>query len=157
MPGAKSKHVAKWDRCIKKVKEKSPNTNPYAICSASIEDAGLKKQHQKRSKEGYYANRKKAARKSVKEGMITNFEDFLNEDLYNDEEMIAKMRQEQEETEYYDKAKELYDEFVEEHDLDIAYDITYVKDWLEDRDEPEIFAEFIFNELLKAFGPTYGK
>ena len=219
MPSAKSKHTAKWDRCIKKVKEKSPHINPYAICSSSIEDAGLKKKHQKRSKEGYYANRKRGL---TKENIITLFSNFINENyetktpsykqliklagylsnkisdviidnrmrnirqIHNttDEQITQAMfrlrklaelyeiditefvnesiedysnlmihkNMENEEQEYYEKAKELYDEFIEEHgdtSYDVANDIPYIEEWLETRDEPEIFAEFIFNELLK--------
>ena len=73
MPGKESKHTKKWDRCVKKVKAKG-NTNPYAICSASIEDGGVKKEHQKRDKKDYYSNKKKALKK---ENMITKFEDFI--------------------------------------------------------------------------------
>ena len=70
MPSSKSLHTKKWDDCVKKVKEKSPNVNPYAICSSSIKNAGLKKKHQKRKSKGYYSNRKK------NENMITKFEDY---------------------------------------------------------------------------------
>lgn len=148
MPGAKSKHTAKWDRCVKKVEDKSPNANPYAICSSSIDDAGLKKSHQKRSKDSYYANRKKAARKeSKKESLIIKFSEFINEhyDEYSEEEG-ARINQEKENDQYYIKAKELIDMFVNEHDPN-KYDLDFIKSWLKDNNEPEEFAEIIHDEL----------
>ena len=72
MPEEKSIHTSKWDSCVKKVKEKGVG-NPYAICSASIEDAGIKKSHQKRSKKSYYANKKKNEN-------VLSFQNFINED-----------------------------------------------------------------------------
>jgi len=144
MPGAKSKHITKWDRCVKKVKEKSPNVNPYAICSSSIEDAGLKKKHQKRSKSGYYANRKRGL---TKEEFITKFNDFANEDVhYMDREESSFMRQEQEEGEYYAKAKELLDKFTSDNEPG-DYDKEFIINWLKENNEPELFADIIKQEL----------
>ncbi len=78
MPGEKSIHTAKWDRCVKIVKSKSPEANPYAICSSSIDDGGVKKSHQKKSGKGYYSNRKKSEQKNE---MIISFNDFINKIL----------------------------------------------------------------------------
>jgi hypothetical protein len=72
MPEEKAIHTSKWDSCVKKVKEKGVG-DPYAICSASIKDAGVKKSHQRRSKKGYYANRKKNEN-------VLSFQNFINED-----------------------------------------------------------------------------
>lgn len=73
----KSTHTAKWDRCVKKVKEKSPDTNLYAICPSTIKDAGVKKKHQRKFKKNYYANKKKNE-------MIIYFYDFINENYKKD-------------------------------------------------------------------------
>jgi len=32
----------KFDRCVKKVKKKSPKVNPYAVCNASMYSKGKK-------------------------------------------------------------------------------------------------------------------
>ncbi len=143
MPDAKSKHTAKWDRCIKKVKEKSPDVNPYAICSSSIQDAGLKKQHQKRDKSGYYANRKRGL---TKEQFITKFDHFVNERWSDDEEMVFKNK-ELEEQEFYEKAEELYNQFL--NDKNSIKSLNYIKLWLEDNNEPEIFADYIFAKIME--------
>lgn len=146
MPDAKSKHTAKWDRCVKKVKEKNPNVNPYAICSSSIQDAGLKKRHQKRPKSKYYANIK---RNLTKEAIIIKFEDFINENSSQEEYLMYRRKRENEEQEYYEKAEELYNNFIEEHEPYLKYSITYIEEWLEDNQEPKIFASYIFNKLRK--------
>ncbi|NPV13115.1 MAG: hypothetical protein HPY57_15215 [Ignavibacteria bacterium] len=148
MPDAKSKHTAKWDRCVKKVKEKNPNANPYAICSSSIQDAGLKKKYQKRTKSEYYANRKRGL---TEEKFILSFDNFVNERYeQSEEEFLMHKRQEiDKEQQYYEKGEELYNKFMEEHDPDIDCSITYIEEWLENNYEPEIFASYIFNKLMK--------
>jgi len=47
MPGKKSIHTAKWDRCVKKVTARGTG-NAYAICSASLGRAGTFKKGAKR-------------------------------------------------------------------------------------------------------------
>ena len=84
MPGKDTIHTAKWDRCVKKLEDMGKSkSSAAAICSSSIDDAGVKKGHQKKDKKDYYANRKKADKKN--EGIL-RFEDFsVNEDLgFND-------------------------------------------------------------------------
>jgi len=155
MPGEKSIHTAKWDRCVKKVKEKSPDANPYAICSSSIDDGGVKKSHQKKSGDGYYSNRKKAAAK--KEMMTTKFTDFVNE-------WHSEYRSEQEEHEW-SKVKQLVDKFIEEHpkpfDLIMNGVVTeengigdYIADWLQDQEldgksVPGVYFRPVMEEIQK--------
>lgn len=72
-------HTKKWDRCVKSVeKQGKDKSSAAAICSSSIEDAGVKKSHQRKSGKGYYSNRKKAEKKNE---MITNFNNFVIEYL----------------------------------------------------------------------------
>lgn len=134
MPGEKSKHISKWDRCVKKVKEKSPHINPYAICSSSIEDAGLKKKHQKRPKESYYSNRKRAKKKN--ESMIISFTDFILEDReWSQEDEVI-----------FNKAKELINIFISENEPG-DYSKEDIEDWLETKGELKSFASMIKSTL----------
>ncbi len=51
MPGEKKIHTAKFDRCVKKVKQSGSAVNPYAVCSKSLGRAGaIKKEHRKGEK-----------------------------------------------------------------------------------------------------------
>jgi len=135
MPGEKSIHTAKWDSCVKKVKKKSPDANAYAICSSSIDDGGVKKSHQKKSGDGYYSNRKKAASKN--EALTTKFSDFVNE-------WHSEYRKEQEEHEW-GKVKMLVDRFIEEFPVPIELVMKglvteengigdFIADWLQDQE-----------------------
>lgn len=137
MPGEKSKHISKWDRCVKKVKEKNPDVNPYAICSASIQDAGLKKKYQRRPKSEYYANKKRGL---TKEHLITKFENFVNEsdEFFNDYDEYNEI-----------KAEELYRQFIEEHDTDLDYTQFYIENWLLDRGESIDYAYYIYDKLFE--------
>lgn len=51
-------HTKKWDRCVKKVKAQGKSEEAaYKICSSSINNAGVKSGHQRKSGKGYVANR----------------------------------------------------------------------------------------------------
>jgi len=136
MPGKKSVHTAKWDRCVKKVKEKSPDVDPYAICSSSIQDGGVKKEHQRRKKKDYYANKKK----SKKNEMIIYFDEYVNENY-----------QQQEEEQYWYKVKELADAYIDYLDgSEINISEFTIKNWLNDIGEPDFFAEPVYDEIKKS-------
>lgn len=92
MPGTKSTHTAKWDRCIKKVKAKGEGDKAYAFCSSSIKDGGVKPEHQKRDKKDYYANRKKKASKEKKNEMIITFVEYLTEAIMNADDLEGGKR-----------------------------------------------------------------
>lgn len=78
MPEKDSIHTDKWDSCVKKVEDTGKSkSSAAAICSSTIEDGGVKKSHQRRSKKGYYANRKKNEN-------VLSFEDFVNEKYKNE-------------------------------------------------------------------------
>jgi hypothetical protein len=136
MPGKETKHTEKWDRCVKKVKDKSPDANAYAICSSSIEDAGLKKKHQKRDKMGYYSNRKKVDAKQKKNEMITNFDNFIKENYNQDID-----------EQYWYKLKELTDKYLEEFGERIE-NVQVIEQWLLENDEPIDFASGIYQEII---------
>lgn len=74
MPEDKSIHTEKWDKCVKK---KNPNVNPYAICSASIKNAGVKKSHQRKKKKDYYYSKKKKE-KIDENKLIIMFSDYVD-------------------------------------------------------------------------------
>ena len=57
------KHVKKWDRCFDKLKDEKGESGAAAICSSSIDNAGLKAENQKRDKKDYYSNKKKSKKK----------------------------------------------------------------------------------------------
>jgi len=80
------KHVKKWDRCFDKLKKEKGESGAAAICSSSIDNAGLKAKEQKRDKKDYYANKKKADKVNdnnnydVIENIVQRFNDFtMNE------------------------------------------------------------------------------
>jgi hypothetical protein len=41
MPGRKSSHTAKWDRCVQQVGTKG-GTNPYAVCTSTLGSGSFK-------------------------------------------------------------------------------------------------------------------
>ncbi|MCK9416576.1 hypothetical protein M0Q97_07975 [Candidatus Dojkabacteria bacterium] len=135
MPG-KARHTKKWDRCIKAVKEKDPNINPYAICSSSIKDAGIKKQYQKKSGNEYYANRKKS------ESMITTFSDYIKE--HYEEDTINRFQVQTDM--YWSKVKELFNKYKKMNPKAIPVE-KHVKQWLIDNDEDIIFLEPLIDIL----------
>ena len=61
------KHIKKWDRCFNKLKKEKGESGAAAICSSSIDNAGLKAKNQKRDKKDYYSNKKKAKNESYRE------------------------------------------------------------------------------------------
>jgi len=43
MPGRKSIHTAKWDRCVQKVGTSKGAQNAYAVCTAQLGSGSFKK------------------------------------------------------------------------------------------------------------------
>jgi hypothetical protein len=141
MPGKKSIHTQKWDRCVKSVeKQGKDKSSAAAICSSSIEDAGVKKEHQRKSGKGYYANRKKAEKKNE---MCINFNDFVNEH-WSDPGFDQSAHIDDE---YWYKLKELTDRYMEDYGTE--GELWFIEKWLFDNDEPEFFASGILKEINK--------
>jgi hypothetical protein len=137
MPG-KSIHIEKWDRCVKSVEKQGKDKSAAAaICSSSIEDAGVKKEHQRKSGKGYYANRKKS-KKEKKNEMCITFESF-------EDEYYGKQ---QDEEQWY-KLKELSDLYYQEngdkikHGINIVFEPWFIENWLQDKGEDISFASGI--------------
>jgi len=127
MPGKDTIHNAKWDRCVKKVEDMGKSkSSAAAICSSSIEDAGVKTSHQKKDKKDYYANRKKADKKN--EGVL-KFDDFsVNENLHTymaddstiDGRVLSRILY-LSDTELINDAQEMQDNLENIHDLITKY------------------------------------
>ena len=105
-------HKKKWERCVKGVKEKSPDVNPYAICTASIGYEGsILKPHRKKDES------------VVKESI--EFQDMtLNivNDIIN---IINRTQGEKGRKEYYlPEDGETYDE----QDVSLTVELTVIRD-----------------------------
>ena len=46
-PGPRSVHTAKWDDCVKHVKEKGTAADPYAVCTAAMGEMAIRKPHRR--------------------------------------------------------------------------------------------------------------
>ena len=105
-------HKKKWERCVKDVKKKSPDVNPYAICTASIGYEGsILKPHRKKDES------------VVKESI--EFQDMtLNivNDIIN---IINRTQGEKSRKEYYlPEDSETYDE----QDVSLTVELTVIRD-----------------------------
>ena len=83
-------HKEKWERCVKDVKKKSPDVNPYAVCTASIGYEGsIKKPHRRKDE-----NEERIASDAIKHGQTQGevgdeFYDLLKS-LPNDDKPTPK-------------------------------------------------------------------
>ena len=80
------KHIKKWDKCFDKLKDEKGESGAAAICSSSIDNAGLKAENQKRDKKDYYSNKKKA--KKINENSIISELQKAIEDYYHNAESL---------------------------------------------------------------------
>lgn len=48
MPGRKSIHTAKFDRCVSRVKARGGRVNAYAVCQSSLGSKAIKKSHRRK-------------------------------------------------------------------------------------------------------------
>jgi hypothetical protein len=46
-PGRKRVHTAKWDRCVKEVRQRGTAADPYAVCTAAMGELAIRKPHRR--------------------------------------------------------------------------------------------------------------
>lgn len=144
-------HKKKWERCVKKVKEKSPDVNPYAICTSSIGYEGsILKKHRKKDES------------VVKESI--EFQDMtLNivNDIIN---IINRTQGEKGRKEYYlPEGGETYDE----QDISLSVELTVIRNeniddefnldtyYIEDEGVIEVLIELNPNKEPRSYNHLY--
>ena len=144
-------HKKKWERCVKGVKEKSPDVNPYAICTASIGYEGsILKPHRKKDES------------VVKESI--EFQDMtLNivNDIIN---IINRTQGEKSRKEYYlPEDSETYDE----QDVSLTVELTVIRNenikeefnldtyYIEDEGVVEVLIELNPNKEPRSYNHLY--
>ena len=144
-------HKKKWERCVKDVKKKSPDVNPYAICTASIGYEGsILKPHRKKDES------------VVKESI--EFQDMtLNivNDIIN---IINRTQGEKGRKEYYlPEDGETYDE----QDVSLTVELTVIRDenikeefnldtyYIEDEGVIEVLIELNPNKEPRSYNHLY--
>jgi hypothetical protein len=144
-------HKKKWERCVKDVKKKSPDVNPYAICTASIGYEGsILKPHRKKDES------------VVKESI--EFQDMtLNivNDIIN---IINTTQGEKGRKEYYlPEDSETYDE----QDVSLTVELTVIRNenikeefnvdtyYIEDEGVIEVLIELNPNKEPKSYNHLY--
>ena len=144
-------HKKKWERCVKDVKKKSPDVNPYAICTASIGYEGsILKPHRKKDES------------VVKESI--EFQDMtLNivNDIIN---IINRTQGEKSRKEYYlPEDSETYDE----QDVSLTVELTVIRNenikeefnldtyYIEDEGVVEVLIELNPNKEPRSYNHLY--
>tara|TARA_R110001599_G_scaffold22776_4_gene83995 strand:+ start:187 stop:1458 length:1272 start_codon:yes stop_codon:yes gene_type:complete len=144
-------HKKKWERCVKDVKKKSPDVNPYAICTASIGYEGsILKPHRKKDES------------VVKESI--EFQDMtLNivNDIIN---IINRTQGEKSRKEYYlPEDGETYDE----QDVSLTVELTVIRNenieeefnldtyYIEDEGVVEVLIELNPNKEPRSYNHLY--
>ena len=144
-------HKKKWERCVKGVKEKSPDVNPYAICTASIGYEGsILKPHRKKDES------------VVKESI--EFQDMTLNIVNDTINIINRTQGEKGRKEYYlPEDGETYDE----QDVSLTVELTVIRDenikeefnldtyYIEDEGVIEVLIELNPNKEPRSYNHLY--